>query len=211
MYNLEKWHKRHPDYSEDIDLFKFASAIVCDWHVLPRVNNDIHNEPLPENRDERMSDLVAVFHGYGITRRQYIDLLRLYYFQLYSNGFDQDHIDQSLGTLDLILNDNSLFGDIKYTNGRSNAIHYAYRTYHKIINNLQTDKPVQVDVPELLIRLYDYEHTGAYNKIGTQCYQDYLSRTSNMQNNDNVSDDYQLMNVFSHGHLTTAARQFLVY
>jgi len=164
-------------------------------------------QKLPVDRSERWSDIVIVIHEYGVTRRQYIDLYRLHVFDHYLAGYDQQEIDESAGTLDMLLSDIPGALIIKPDNFSSNMLYHARRTFRDITNGMITK--LEYSTPSKLLHKI-LELIGGYAVTGMQCFNKALYTTDLEEDEHFRIDDYFYENMFKQKYVSSAWRHFFV-
>ena len=205
--NLISFYNAHKDVLDDMPLGDLYGSFS--FHAGNQgADEAIKNQVLPSDRNERWSDLVAEIHGYGITRRQYIDLYRLHLFDLYLADYRPHEIDESVGTLDMFINDIPGALISKQNPFTSNMMYHARRTFNSIIRNMDTK--VCYNTPsELLCKII--ESLNGYEIIGMQCFNASLYTTTLQETELYNLDDYYYDNMFKQRYVNSAWRHFFVH
>ena len=133
-------------------------------------NERLAEEELPADTGQRPSDLVAIiFNDCGITRQEYIDIVRLHLFKCYLAGFKQEDIYQGIGTLKVMLEDIPGILRLVPEGFPSNMMYHANQTYENIkfwFESTLYDGD-QFDSPTHLLRLIHLSEENIEYFIGT--------------------------------------------
>ena len=128
-------------------------------------------------------------------------------FELYLAGVDQNEIDESVGTLDIFLNDipGVLINKPSYFS--SNMLYHAHRTFNNIKSNMKIKQPY--DTPsQLLCEIIKY--LGGYGVIGTQCFNTNLYKAGLPELELHNLNNYYYESMYNQRHVNYAWRQFFV-
>ena len=79
-----------------------------------------------------------ILGGYGLTRQEYIDIVRLHLFQTYLAGFQQENIYQGVGSLKAMLEDIPGLLRLVPDGFPSNMIYHAQKTFERISNFIKS-------------------------------------------------------------------------
>ena len=176
LMNIKSLVRAHPDSfdswggMDEYDIYNVLRGISDSQERLAK-------EPLPPEKGQRPSDLVAcLFGNYGITRQEYIDIVRLHLFNCYLAGFKQEDIFQSTGTLQVMLDDIPGLLRLVPEGFPSNMIYQANKTYESITRWVELNWATEdkFDSPTSLLMVI-YQSSILHEEfIGTHCFNDHM-------------------------------------
>ena len=122
----------HPEYFKDEGI-ETKYDIYESLKTLNTTDKRVYAQDIPIDKGQRPSDMVAyILEGYGLTRQEYVDIVRLHLFQTYLAGFKQQNIYQGVGSLKVMLEDIPGLLRLVPDGFPSNMIYHAHHTYERI-------------------------------------------------------------------------------